>query len=475
MSNGDLFDKELRQRFENFEPEPPAAVWSAIEQGLVASAPHRLVAPWIYRVAATIAVLAVTAFSYLYFVSGDQHVRSLADQRVPAEAADPAGDRSGVRSDDRSGDALRSGEAAPSADLPVLAGTTTVAGSAGVPTAGMEGITARVPARALAEAGTTPAMDFLAGNQPRFMEGIMPVLASHAHPSMQGSVRSTGNIWTQTDRLAFAPASSGSAGTFSLGAFVAPQYNDRRVSGGGLASGIPFSSLEEEALTYSFGLTGSIRLSKRLTVQTGATYLNVAQEVKDISALTHPERMEFYDPNELPAFGHPQNIATSLGTINFNDPTLYFEDLGSNRIETTKWPLDIPEPKLLEALGFGLTQRFSFVEVPVIFRYTLYERQLGLHLKAGFAANFLVNNEVLLVSDAHRGVVGQTAGLRDHYYSGIGGLVMTLPLSQRLQLFVEPTGQIFLNPMGRDDGMAGSTIKAFPYNFSVYSGLSYRI
>ena len=448
MSNWDSFDKEIRQRFESFEPEPPAAVWSAIEQGLVTSSPHRILAPWVYRVAAAVAVLAVTGFSYLYFVSGDQYVRSLADQRVPAEVSDP-----GLAT------LLPSGDVSIPTDAPTLA---------------VEDASTRLPGQAVAEAGTAFATDFLTGYQPRFMEGIAPVLASHTHPSM--TVRSTGDIWSHNDLLASAPAASANEGIFSLGAFLAPQYNNRRISnGGGLASsGVPFSSLEQEALTYSFGLIGSVRLGKRLTVQTGATYLNVAQVVKDINALAHPERMEFYDPNELPAFGHPQNIATSLGTINFNDATLYFEDLGSNRVETTKWPLDIPEPKLLEALGLGLTQRFSFVEVPVIFRYTLYERQLGLHLKAGFAANFLVNNEVLLVSDTHKGVVGQTAGLRDHYYSGIGGFVMTLPLSQRIQLFVEPTAQIFLNPMGRDDGMNSATFKTFPYNFSVYSGLAYR-
>lgn len=452
MSNGDFFDKEIRQRFASFEPEPPAAVWSAIEQGLVASSPHRILAPWIYRVAAAVAVLAVTGFSYLYFVSGDQYVRSLADQRVPTEVSDPA-----------VATPLPSGDVAATTDVPVLAKAETVSGSA-------------IPAQAVALAETFSPPDRLTGIAPRFMEGILPVLASHTHPSMQGTVRSTGDIWSHTNLLAFTPASSDNEGIFSLGAFLAPQYNNRRIAnGGGLSSsGVPFSSLEQEALTYSFGLTGSVRLGQRLTVQTGATYLNVAQVVKDINALAHPERMEFYDPNELPAYGHPQNIATSLGTINFNDATLYFEDLVSNRVETTKWPLDIPEPKLLEALGLGLTQRFSFVEVPVIFRYTLYERQLGLHLKAGFAANFLVNNEVLLVSDVHRGVVGQTAGLRDHYYSGIGGFVMTLPLSQRIQLFVEPTAQIFLNPMVRD-GMTGSTFKAFPYNFSVYSGLAYRL
>ncbi len=463
MSNWDLFDKEIRQRFESFEPEPPAAVWSAIEQGLVTSSPHRILAPWVYRVAAAIAVLAVTGFSYLYFVSGDQYVRSLADQRVPAEVSDPS-----------VATLPPSGDVAVPTDAHVLAEAETVSGSAvGVP-AGMGGAIARVPGQAVAEAGTAFATDFLAENQPRFMNGIVPVLASHTHPSM--TVRSTSDIWSHTDLLAFTPAASANEGVFSLGAFLAPQYNNRRIAnGGGLASsGVPFSSLEQEALTYSFGLIGSIRLGKRLTVQTGATYLNVAQVVKDINALAHPERMEFYDPNELPDFGHPQNIATSLGTINFNDATLYFEDLGSNRVETTKWPLDIPEPKLLEALGLGLTQRFSFVEVPVIFRYTLYERQLGLHLKAGFAANFLVNNEVLLVSDTHKGVVGQTAGLRDHYYSGIGGLVVTLPLSQRMQLFVEPTAQVFLNPMGREDSTTASTLKAFPYNFSVYSGLAYR-
>jgi hypothetical protein len=463
MSNRDFFDKEIRRRFEGFEPEPPAEAWLAIERGLVASSPARLFAPWLYRVAAAIAVLAVTGFSFLYFWVGEQqHHRQLAEREIQINhslTADP--------------DVQAPAAISLPAEVPVLAAIRGLPLTAGHVPAWDEEV--QIPASGASD-GVWPISGPRAiGMKPGSVAGIAPVLAAYTHPLIHGSIRGMGEKWPHSDMLAFTPAGTGSQPAFSLGAFIAPQYNNRRIANGsGMAStGVPFSSLEEETLTYSFGLTGSIRLSNRLVLQTGATYLNVAQVVNQINALAHPDRRQFYNPYELPAYGHPQIIFTSLGTINFDDPTLYFEDLGSNRVETTKWPLDIPEPKLLEALGFGLTQRFSFVEIPVVFRYTLFERQIGLHMKAGLAANFLVGNEVLLVSDTYKGVVGQTSGLRDQYLSGIGGFVMTVPVSPRIQLFIEPTGQIFLNPMVRDD-KAVNAAKAFPYNFSVYSGLSYR-
>lgn len=461
MANREFFDREMRQRFEGFEPEPPAEVWLAIERGLAPSSPVPMFAPWLFRVAAAIAVLAVTGFSFFYFWADEHRYNSsLADRRL-------ADDRSVAE------------ESIAETGVPVQLETPTVADRIGISRPAATAVAVAQEARVYQTGDDTqhaalPLSEMKAtGIVPGPLTGIAPMLASHAHPSIQGNVRSTGEFWPQADLLAFTPAES--PDMFALGVFMAPQYNSRRITGGtGLAPGeTPFTSLEQEALTYSYGLTGSVRLSKRLVVQTGATWLNVAQQVNQINALAHPDRLQFYDPAELPAYGHPQHIATSLGTINFDDPRLYFEDLGSDRVQTTKWPLDIPEPKLLEELGFGLTQRFSFVEIPVVLRYTLLDRRVGLHLKAGMAANFLINNEVLLVSDAYKDVVGQTSGLRDHYFSGIGGLVMTVPVSQRFQLFIEPTGQIFLNPMGRDDMSARST-KAFPYHFAVYSGLAYR-
>ncbi|MFO7998923.1 MAG: hypothetical protein R6U86_08080 [Bacteroidales bacterium] len=459
MIDKDIFDKEFRQRFEGFEPEPPADAWSAIEQGLVVSS-SRILAPWVYRVAAAVAVLAVTGFSFLYFSSRDYQVQTVSEQ----------GPHDGVS---------EAGAETPDvvAEVPVFSGAEAVADDVKAPVKGLASKTSGLPGQAQQAITFQPPVQ--ASHFNLLADAAVPIgsisasLAFPGQPALQGSVRSTGAGSSQTDLAGFFPASTG--GRFSLGAFFGPQYNDRHIGNpGGLTSSVPFSSLEEKALTYSYGLSGSYRISKRMVVQTGATYLNVAQVVNNINALAHPDGRQFYDPADLPPFGHPQNISTSLGTITLDDPTLFFMDMGSSRIEmTTKWPLDIPEPKTLETLGYGLTQRFSFVEVPLILRYTLFERRMGLHLKAGMAANFLVNNEVFLVSDHYNGAIGQTAGLREQYFSGIGGLVLTIPLSPRFQLFVEPTGQVFLNPMVRDE-LTASIGKTFPYNFSVYSGLSFR-
>lgn len=470
MIDKDIFNKEFRQRFEGFEPEPPADAWSAIERGLVVSSSHT-VAPWVYRVAAAVAVLAVTSFSFLYFSSRDYQVRSVSEQVV--QPVSEQGTQVGIS---------EAGAETPDfvAEVPVLSGAEAVADDVKAPVKGLASKTSGMSGQAQQAIAWQPPVQAshfkLLADAAGSIGSISASLTFPGQPALQGSVRIRDAVSSQTDLAGFFPASTG--GRFTLGAFFGPQYNDRHIAvPGGLTSSVhsvPFSAFEEKALTYSYGLSGSFRISKRMVVQTGATYLNVAQVVNDINALAHPDGRQFYDPADRPPFGHPQNISTSLGTITLDDPTLFFMDMGSSRIEmTTKWPLDIPEPKTLETLGYGLTQRFSFIEVPLILRYTLFERRMGLHLKAGMAANFLVNNEVFLVSDQHRGVIGQTAGLREQYFSGIGGLVLTIPLSPRFQLFVEPTGQVFLNPMVRDE-LTASVGKTFPYNFSVYSGLSFR-
>jgi hypothetical protein len=446
MADRNHFDQDLRSRFEGFEPEPPAGVWLGIEKGLQAPA-AAVMAPWVFRVAAAIAVLSVTAFSFWYFSTYNQDVRSLAGflDTVPGIQPDVT-----ISTDAEGTDASVgfSGGVQPSL-------------MASLVTPEPEGLATDEPAVARPRTGALPAL----------LQGAQGILESHSRPGMLAFVRTS-----LPEREDLSPrgfeAAGGDPGLFALSVFVAPQYNDRHLSG---ASSVPFSLLEQESMTTSYGVLGSFRLGKRLEVQSGVTYLNMAQLVNEVNALSHADRRQFYNPADVPV--HPQSILTSLGSISLSDPTLYFEDTGAARVsidDETKGFMDIEDPKLLSRMGLGLTQNFSFVEVPLILRYQLLDRRVGIQLKAGVAASFLMRNEVLLSggSDADR-VIGKTEGLREQYYSGIGGLVLSYPLSHRLRFFVEPTGQVFLNPVLQEE-LTAVQGKAYLYNFSLYSGISYR-
>lgn len=54
--------------------------------------------------------------------------------------------------------------------------------------------------------------------------------------------------------------------------------------------------------------------------------------------------------------------------------------------------------------------------------------------------------------------------------SALGGLVFDVALTGRLKLHMEPTVQLFLNPIIKEGMMIGH---AYPYSYSIQTGISY--
>ncbi len=444
-----FFDRRVRKKFRGFEPEPPVGMWQKIDEGL-SPAPARPVFPHFMRVAASVAVLLLAGFSIWYIW------------------------------DEPSTEPVLSGLESPSMVIPVLTEATPElmhereAAARAIPavyseTQQTEETTAKQQTE-FVEAQRSTMLSFssfdspelrLKGYQPAFEseDGEAPIFSDFADFLADETLLSS-NRETQP-------------GNFSLSVHFAPQYNHRYLSPRGESGfmGIPFENLEETINTYSFGLSGNFNITRRFAVQTGLHYLNIGQYVDEILAYGHIHKKEIYQLDPGRPFSHPQTIITSQGTIRLKDASLYFADVQSFRVMTNKQTLGFDDPKYLRQREKGLTQSFGYLEIPLIFRYMVFENQVGIHLKGGITGNYLVRNEVFLGRDTRQESIGETHGLRNVNFSAIGGFVMSVPLSPRMSLNLEPTAQIFLHSVGDNRFIDG---RAFPYNFSLYSGISYR-
>lgn len=493
MVNNNSFDNDLRNSFEGFEPEPPSDAWLAIQQAIVV-APQRTFLPVFFKVAAAIAFLAVSGLS-VWFITSDNQADSqlaevstqLADEPVmDAEKGGFGSDRSqenlspAVRQQSVQTHRPSSGDVRSAVNLASVSGENRQLPETPASFPGASGPDEQHILTSLMSQDI-PELAFLSRipiTSLSLEQGMLAALKSK--PLSQQSVAFASN---PNAIQGYNLASRASTAGVVLGAHMAPQYADRYISGP--LSNLPFGSLESQSMEYGFGFTVSVAVSKRLSVQTGLGYMNINQHINDISAFSHLDNRPFYDPEFSSGNGHPQNIVTSFGIIEMDSPLLYFADKLSSRVvmTDTKIPFDVPDdPKFLVLQGQDLTQYFRFVEVPLVLRYRFLDlRFASLSLKAGVAGNFLVRNDVIM-SDIHNHeeVIGETYGVRDFSYSGIGGLAVTFPLTNRLHIFVEPTAQMFLQPIAKDNALplegnaSYATGKTYPYCFSVNSGISFR-
>ncbi len=446
-------DQRIQEKLEGLKINPPVESWVHISDALD-NMPRRRFLPLFFRVAASLAVLVVAVFSFWFLMpEGTIQDASIATD-VPATELVPM-----VAAEGQAQGATRAGLLQRAVTSPRPDGLLFAESS-------------ELPAFAASHSTTRP------------LDAFAAMLTSSDGPAAHFGLTSDlfeadteRSITGIGDRVSdyFARTRVRAPSNIRFGAHFAPGYNYRLLADNndfGFQN-IPFEALEDRIMTYAVGFSTSFRISPAWSVQTGIGYNNMGQYVRDIMVYSHPAHMPLYqqDLNSSKTY-HPQTIITSQGSIRLHDPYHYFADVQSFRVLTNKQSFDETEIRTLKKSAEGITQVFRYMEVPLIFRYHILRRNVGLQIKGGVAGNYLMQNEVFAGRNTMQKSIGETYGVRQLNLSAIGGLSLDIPLTGKLIFHMEPTAQIFLSPVSEQGMMTG---RAFPYSYSVRTGLSYGL
>ncbi len=255
------------------------------------------------------------------------------------------------------------------------------------------------------------------------------------------------------------------ANRWSFGIKAAPQFAYRFNSSDPEAldrGKTVFEQNESYLLTYNLGLNVSYQLSDKFSIESGLQYIRMGQSIRNIGVYYHPENKSPFNVSINDR--HPQSVLTSMGAINFSDPTLYFDDIRSDRvtiIEGTSEPEDD-----LASKGDRLNQHLGFLEIPLHARYNLYNRRSQIQLTGGVGFNYLVSNNVVLEKDGIKESIGETALIRKWNLSVSAGTAFIIPLSNNINFHIEPVANLFVTSM-----TSGREYNVHPFGLSLYTGL----
>lgn len=443
MDHRDYFDKQVKEYFRGFTPEPPADAWQAIEKGIKAPVVRGIMPVWI-RSAAAVAAFLVAGFSLWFFPKWGVDT-NFTQTILPAESLP----------DIRAGNENTMAEKTYVVPPAITQGQSKVINSV---SSQREAIPPKVKLQPLLSMAGS-----LDGNQPEIVSDY----------NKQFNVLATTFPITPVTMFDIAMNTpKGNSVAITVGAHFITQYNYRQVfsSGNFGTADIPFGSLEEPLYTVSYGLSVAVGLSDRWSLQSGVNYLNMGQYLNGIMSFSSPDNLPLFDLDPKFAFNHPQTIITSQGSIRLSEPTLYFADTHSFRVLTNKQFVNNQDAKSLTNREGGLSQYTSFLEIPLVLRYKLVEKSLGLHLKGGMTGTYLLSNDVFLGRDFMQQPIGETYGLRNVNFSAMGGVILSVPITNKVSLLIEPTAQIFLMPMVKDELLTG---RVLPFNFSMFSAITF--
>ncbi|MHC1733317.1 MAG: outer membrane beta-barrel protein [Bacteroidales bacterium] len=222
-------------------------------------------------------------------------------------------------------------------------------------------------------------------------------------------------------------------------------------------------SSERSRPAYSTGVTVGYKISDRLTIQSGIGMASIGQTISDVNV--YAGLSDFYAVKS----SYLYSVETASGTILAGNTDLYITD-SKDRVGTlVQGNLADPSKYKLTQVGSDIQQVFRYLEMPVVLRYKVIDRKLGLNLSGGVAYGLLVDNAAYTGEGSDLIRVGHTEGINLHNISSQLGLGMEYSLSRKITFNLEPVFRYYMTPIS---DISGSLYK--PYSLGFWSGFSFK-
>lgn len=463
------FEKHIKEKFQGFEVEPPPDMWYRIELQLEQK-PVGQKFIW-YRVAAAVALLVIAAYSTIVYLpewGGSSQLATEVNQPVDSldstirnvpQPISGQGKLSEVVATEALENDVKNLHAARSITHSLEA---VISDAIGENRVGQDEI-------AIAENAIPAYLPSLESQA--ITVTSRPLLASRSSVTGSGIIDGSQNqdlLGYHDDLIASAPDDNRSK--FSISAFVGPQSSFRYQS---RSAKLAYEPVESQLRSIDYGLNAHYRISPSIELQTGVTFSRLGQRIHDIAVFRGEPGDHLFTLRGQPTRRHPQSMVSSMGAILFTDQSFYYADLSSGRVFTLKGSFDESNLEVLRKTGLGLVQHFYFLQIPLMARFQLFEHRLfSLSAKAGLSANIFKSGRVLLDDPHNQDVIGNIVVVSNYNLAGSFGVILGVPVANRINLLIEPTFTMFINSLGENANISGNT---HPYSNAVHVGLSYDL
>lgn len=250
----------------------------------------------------------------------------------------------------------------------------------------------------------------------------------------------------------------GSEMSWKLGAMVTPVLNVNQTKYTQQYAASMSSSGSARDVSLGGGLTVEMQTRSRWSIQSGIQYNRIAQNAPGSSSVDY-----MADPSFSSDFVAIDRSTTGQVVVNGAAGQVVLNSVSESSVVLSDFESAAGiRPLLMTRSEFD--QVFDYVEIPLLVRYQLLDRVVGIQLSAGLNTGFLVRNAVYASGEN----VGHTADMNDYTLSSTMGIGFGYKLSSNLQLRLEPQLRYFLQSLSNNDNISYK-----PYSFGFSTGVSY--
>ncbi|MCH2193860.1 hypothetical protein [Kordia sp.] len=207
-------------------------------------------------------------------------------------------------------------------------------------------------------------------------------------------------------------------------------------------------------INLSYGVNVGYDISKKLTVRSGIHRVEYSYSTRDIAL--------------VPSFDGPE-----LTTIQFknSDAAFNIQDRQAPTGETFsqyQFPTTETSTIFQKQIEGDLSQRMTYIEVPVELKYAVLDKKLGINVIGGVSTLLLTENSIIFDSPEILTELGEATNVNDVSFSTNIGIGIDYKFSDQLEFNLEPMLKYQLNTF------SGNTGNFNPYSVGVYTGVSFR-
>jgi len=220
---------------------------------------------------------------------------------------------------------------------------------------------------------------------------------------------------------------------------------------------------EKTRPAYTTGVSVAYKISDRLSIQSGIGLSSIGQTISDVAVYAGLSNHYAVKSSYL------YSVETASGLILAGNTDLYLTD-SKDRVGTLiQGNMADPSKYNLTKVGSDIQQVFRYLELPVMLRYKLIDRKVGLNLSGGLAYGVLVDNSAYTGQGSELIRVGHTEGVSSFNISSQIGLGMEYNISRKVIFNLEPVFRYYVTPLSE---ISGSLYK--PYSVGFSSGFFFK-
>ena len=234
-----------------------------------------------------------------------------------------------------------------------------------------------------------------------------------------------------------------------------------------------FDLAESSLSTYSGGISLSYKLNRRLSIQTGAFYLQMGQSISNVIPVANLYA-SISSNNSYKKFVRTStgsiSVASTMKSADNSTYSSYFNAESPTETKANNNSVSESNTSYNSAnYNYTLIERVDYLEIPVALRFNIIDRRFNLYVLGGINANVLLETNVFIDNGSELVKNGIILLARPMNYSSTVGLGLGYQIIKNLTIGVEPSFKYFLHPY-----TTGSQIVSNPYSYGIYTGIMYR-